>query len=90
MKRKQTKKQKQLLQSRETASRNSVSAQIDIVGKRQSTLNELLDLAKDKLEDATEWPSDAKPQDSYTYIEGAGYSFTDDNDIKLNVNVGWK
>ena len=82
--------QKQLLQSRETASRNSISAQIEVVGKRQSTLNELLDLAKNKLEDAAEWPSDAKPQDSYTYIDGAGYSFTDDNDIKLNVNIGWK
>ena len=82
--------QKQILQRRETYGRNTISANVEMVGKRHATLDNLLDLAKTKLDDAGSWPSSAKPQDSYTFISNCAYSFSDDNDIKLNVNIGWK
>jgi hypothetical protein len=81
---------KQLLQKRLTHSLGSVSAQVEMVGKRESSLDQLLTLATTKLNDAAYWPNNKKPQDSRTYIEGCNYTFTDDNDIKLNVNIGWK
>ena len=81
---------KQVLQTRETYGRNTVAANIEMVGKRHATLDNLLDLAKNKLDDAAFWPSATKPQDSYTFIDNCNYSFSDDNDIKLNLNIGWK
>ena len=81
---------KQLLQTRETASRLGINGQIEIIGKRHAELDDLLDLSKDKLNDAGEWPSSVKPQDIMTYLEGCSYSFSDDNDIKLNLSIGWK
>ena len=81
---------KQILQRRETFSKGTITANIEMVGKRHATLDGLLTLAKTKLNDAAYWPSEAKPQDSYTYINNCTYSFSDDNDIKLNLNIGWE
>ena len=71
-------------------SRDALTANIEMVGKRHATLGNLLTLAKTKLNDATYWPTEAKPQDSYTYINNCTYSFSDDNDIKLNLNIWWQ
>lgn len=81
---------RQILQKREAFSRDALTANIEMVGKRHATLGNLLTLAKTKLNDATYWPTEAKPQDSYTYINNCTYSFSDDNDIKLNLNIGWE
>ena len=81
---------KQILQRRETASRDGINGQLDIIGKRHATLDGLLELGKEKFDDADYWPNSMNPQDFMTYLEGCAYSFADDNDIKLNINVGWK
>ena len=81
---------KQILQRRETYGRQAVSASIQMVGKRYAELDDLLLIAQTKLEDNNSWPGGTRPQDDYTFISSCNYTFSDDNDIKLGVDVGWK
>ena len=51
---------------------------IKIVGKRDSELSDLLDLAKEKL------------SPSLNYLENFSYDFNDENTMILNLNCLWK
>ena len=81
---------RQILQKRHTFSANDIVGNLEIVGKRHASLDTLLDLAKTKLTTASYWPSEKNPENDYTYINNCTYSFSDDNDIKLNLKIGWE
>ena len=57
---------------------SNLACDINIVGKRDSSLSDLLDLAKGA----------AKP--GLNYLKSCEYSFNDENSMKLNVNFGWE